>query len=703
MITIELYKSEHLIKYDENKEYDIAFGEEFERDNRKHKTYSYSNMSTNPQLIELCDIIIRECIELEAIDIQLTQLNVNTAVVRAKLGTRMEVIRRIDARAINGLVQAMKYLSGMSVSEGDSKVPQDGRYSLVHEGIMYSLRVNSIPSHYCETLSLRILKNDDSFSDLDVLGMPDIVVNRFRRVIRQSEGMIILSGATGSGKSLRDDTYIPLSEDGFKKIGELEVGDKVMDKYGRPTSVVGVYPQEKLQMYKFTLSDNSVVYSGEDHKWVVEDTEGHEIKTVVTDNLVKNFKPNKYYIENILSVVNTSNIESEEIDYYNVGRSIIVNHMKDKTSKEDFNWDNTLTYELYYKITKLDRVRLIKGLMSGFLYDQDKDTYIVHKSLIRFHEMFVEEFRTLVTGIGFSVFYNISEDEYEFNITTEVQYKGRYIVNIEDAGKDRATCIEVDAEDSLFLATKTYLPTHNTTTMYTAVKEIIRKTKGSKNIHTLENPIESMIPFTVQNEVNETEGFDYSLGVKSLLRQNPDIILVGEIRDKSSAQTSLRAATSGHLLLTSLHANNVLAVPMVLSQYGLNKNEISNALQMVLNQRIVDKLCDNCKATQAMNNKVKGYLRDIGVNITSLKVATRSTEGCEHCEYTGYRGKLMVVEMLDADRNFDTILQDAQNEFQLKKGLLNSSKKSYYSKEEDVARHLKDLTMDLKTAEEVIR
>src|SRR5699024_8161822 len=108
-----------------------------------------------------------------------------------------------------------------------------------------------------------------------------------------------------------------------------------------------------------------------------------------------------------------------------------------------------------------------------------------------------------------------------------------------------------------------------TTTMYTALKEIIRTTRGVKNIHTIEDPVESLIPGTVQNEVNEVDNFTYAQGVRGLLRQNPDIILVGEIRDSASAVTALRAATSGHLLFTTIHTNNALTVPMVMQQYGL--------------------------------------------------------------------------------------------------------------------------------------
>lgn len=660
-------------------------------------------MSQNLNLINLCDVIIRECIELDAIDIQIMQLDLTNAFVRAKLGTRMEIIRRIDTRAINGLVQAMKRKSGMSVSESDSKVPQDGRISLFHEGIMYSLRVNSIPSHYCETLSLRILKNDDSFSNLDVLGMPDEVVKRMRRVIRQSEGMIILSGATGSGKSLKDDTYIPMSDSSFKKMGDLKVGDTVLDKLGRPTNIIGVYPQDSLGIYKLTLSDNSIINAGEDHLWVVEDTEDNTIKTISTEELVSQFKEGKYYIENIYSVINCDNLDNDEVDYYKLGKDIIKNHLKDKTTKDDFNLDKTLTYDLYYNITKFNRLRLIKGLMTGFIYDQDNEEYTVNKGLLRNIEMFIEEFRTLISGLGFSIYYKKTEDEYAFNLNSDVRFKGRYLTGYEFKGHDKATCIEVDAEDSLFLATKSYIPTHNTTTLYTALKEIIKSTQGSKNIYTIENPIESVIPFAVQNEVNETEDFTFEIGIKSLLRQNPDIILIGEIRDSPSAHTSLRAATSGHLLMTTVHANNALSVPMVLEQYGIKKGEISNALQMVLNQRIVDKLCDNCKVTKALNTDIKKYMEDIGVTIKSLKVGARSTEGCEHCNYTGYRGKLMVVEMLDADRNFDDILQRSKNEYELKANLLDSKKKSFYSKEEDVARHIKNRTMDLYTAEDIVR
>lgn len=236
------------------------------------------------------------------------------------------------------------------------------------------------------------------------------------------------------------------------------------------------------------------------------------------------------------------------------------------------------------------------------------------------------------------------------------------------------------------------------------MKEIIRTTRGVKNIHTIEDPVESLIPGTVQNEVNELDGFSYNHGVRGLLRQNPDIILIGEIRDAESAKTALRAATSGHLLLSTLHTNNALMVPMVMQQYGLKKNEIASALQMVLNQRLVGKLCDNCKEVGSIKTKDLNYLTELGLDTQNIvRVAGKSHEGCSECEYTGYKGKVLIVEMLDADRNFDEVLNQSNNDFELKINLEKSQRKSYYSKEEDVERHLRNMSIDFKTASDVIR
>lgn len=564
------------IKYDVNEEYDIAFGKEYEANSGFTESYTTESMALDKRLNALADIILAECIDLEAIDIQIMQLDSNHAYVRAKLGTVMRSIREIDVRAINGLVQVFKRRAGMSTTPQDSKLPQDGRITLKHHGEMYSLRVNTVPAHFVEVISMRVLRNSGSGGSLDDLGMPENVVSRLRKVIQQSEGMIILSGATGTGKALTTHTPIETNS-GLKEMGTLTLNDFVLDVNGLWQRVLGVYPQGVSDVWHVKLSDGQVIECDGEHQWTIVKA-GHHL-TFNTDEL------------------------------FEIGQS------------------HTLPQTAFGQ-----------------------------------HEIIAIE---------------------PTSITAEM------------------VCIEVDSEDKLFLVHNN-VPTHNTTTMYTALREIIRNTKGQKNIHTIENPIETIIPYTNQLEVNEAVGFTFEKGIKALLRQNPDIILIGEIRDESSAKTSLRAATSGHLLFTTVHANDALSVPHVLTQYGLKKSEISDALQLVLNQRIVSKLCENCRKTIPLDTDALSYIRQLGLNADFLRIAKRNPDGCEVCAHTGYHGKVMVVEMLDANRRFGEILHSTTSDYELKEQLrLDGS--SYYSKEQDVARHLKEMSINLRTAENIIR
>lgn len=244
-----------------------------------------------------------------------------------------------------------------------------------------------------------------------------------------------------------------------------------------------------------------------------------------------------------------------------------------------------------------------------------------------------------------------------------------------------------------------------TTTLYTCINEISRNTKGTKNIITLENPVEYSIAGVVQSPIDEARGHTFADGLKTILRQNPDIILVGEINDSSTAQTSVRASTSGHLVFSTLHTNDVLSVSTVMDYYEVPHFQLSWALQMVINQKLVNRLCPHCKIKANITTEENMWCkRTLGEDNNSILVMhKRNKEGCEHCSYHGYVGRVLVCSMLDANDQYTELAMRNPTLDVLEKELIDNGNGNYYPLKKDVYRHLRSGEIDMKTAQSITR
>ncbi len=189
-----------------------------------------------------------------------------------------------------------------------------------------------------------------------------------------------------------------------------------------------------------------------------------------------------------------------------------------------------------------------------------------------------------------------------------------------------------------------------TTTLYAILKEIY---SPDVKIITIENPIEYHLKGIVQTQTNDEEGYTFAEGLRSALRQDPDVIMVGEIRDNETATTAVNASLTGHLVLSTLHTNNAAGTFPRLLDLGINPKVISSAINIAIAQRLVRKLCENCKKevalegdTKKMFDKVldgivdKSYLD--GVQREKMWQAV----GCEKCNNSGFMGRLNVFEAI---------------------------------------------------------
>jgi MSHA biogenesis protein MshE len=185
-----------------------------------------------------------------------------------------------------------------------------------------------------------------------------------------------------------------------------------------------------------------------------------------------------------------------------------------------------------------------------------------------------------------------------------------------------------------------------TTTLYSALAEL---NSVEKKLITVEDPVEYRLPSVNQVQVNEKIDLSFARVLRSALRQDPDIVLVGEMRDQETAQIGLRAAMTGHLVLSTLHTNDAASTPLRLMDMGVPRYMVGGSLQAVLAQRLVRVICESCATEHRPTTAERGWLR---AELGELVDANRFFygKGCSHCNGTGYRGRTGVYELLEMTR-----------------------------------------------------
>ncbi len=178
-----------------------------------------------------------------------------------------------------------------------------------------------------------------------------------------------------------------------------------------------------------------------------------------------------------------------------------------------------------------------------------------------------------------------------------------------------------------------------TTTIYACLRELSERSGGQRSLASLEDPIEAAVPGVAQSQVNLAAGFTLESGLRSILRQDPEVIAIGEIRDKTTAELALQAALTGHLILTTFHAGSACEVIGRLLDMGIEPYVVRSGLRAVVAQRLVRRLCE-CAVP---STKAEDLL---GLPVNAAKVP----RGCDTCRGTGYIGRTVLAEMLpDSD------------------------------------------------------
>ncbi|GAA5416243.1 type II secretion system protein E [Paraliobacillus ryukyuensis] len=198
-----------------------------------------------------------------------------------------------------------------------------------------------------------------------------------------------------------------------------------------------------------------------------------------------------------------------------------------------------------------------------------------------------------------------------------------------------------------------------TTTLYGSINELNQE---DVNIITVEDPVEYQLEGINQVQVNSTVGLTFAKGLRSILRQDPNIIMVGEIRDRETAEIAIRSALTGHLVFSTLHTNSAIAAIPRLFDMEIEPYLVVSALSAVMAQRLVKKVCPDCKTARPITEMEKKIVASRGLEMDEVYEGV----GCDSCRHTGYRGRLAIHELLVVDDNVKKLMMNHSDMSEMK-------------------------------------
>jgi type II secretory ATPase GspE/PulE/Tfp pilus assembly ATPase PilB-like protein len=183
-----------------------------------------------------------------------------------------------------------------------------------------------------------------------------------------------------------------------------------------------------------------------------------------------------------------------------------------------------------------------------------------------------------------------------------------------------------------------------TTTIYAALRNIQAQTHSVRSISTLEDPIEYEIPGINQSQVDEKKQFTFDKGLKAILRQDPDVIMVGEIRDPETARIAIQAGMTGHLIITTVHANSSAATFTRLIEMGVSPFSLNTAVSAIISQRLVRRICPHCLVEHPVSER---DIQELEIKASPGDFKVFDGSGCEACGGSGYQGRHALFEILE--------------------------------------------------------
>ena len=289
--------------------------------------------------------------------------------------------------------------------------------------------------------------------------------------------------------------------------------------------------------------------------------------------------------------------------------------------------------------------------------------------------------------------FNIEEGVEEISIRTSLipgAYGESMVMRILDPKSIQVKLEEIGIEPRLFAIIEEEISKPNgmilvtgptgsgkTTTLYAFLRRIY---SSEIKIITIEDPIEYHLPGITQTQTNEEKGYNFAEGLRSALRQDPDVVMVGEIRDNETAETAVQSALTGHIVFSTLHTNNAAGVIPRLIDLGVNPKILVSALSLSIAQRLVRKLCQFCKKEKEVTPLEIKTLKSIidGMTAEGKKISDYNINpeapiklfasvGCDKCNNTGYKGRLGIFEAIKTDEAIEKIMPENPSEREIKK------------------------------------
>jgi type IV pilus assembly protein PilB len=229
-----------------------------------------------------------------------------------------------------------------------------------------------------------------------------------------------------------------------------------------------------------------------------------------------------------------------------------------------------------------------------------------------------------------------------------------------------------------------------TTTLYSALDLL---NNPERNIVTVEDPVEYQLDMVNQIQVNSAIGMTFARALRSILRQDPDVIMIGEIRDNETARIAVQAALTGHMVLSTLHTNDAASSVTRLVNIGIDPYLIAASLNAAVAQRLVRRICSKCKESYSLPDRLRKYVERVGANPNELMHGA----GCEACRGSGYAGRVGIFEMLVVDDIFRGIINQDSSVANMRRAFLESGQASLFDD------GMKKVKKGLTTVEEVLR
>ena len=296
----------------------------------------------------------------------------------------------------------------------------------------------------------------------------------------------------------------------------------------------------------------------------------------------------------------------------------------------------------------------VRARIDGVLYDQDAiDISLKDQVLSRLKVLAninIAEKRVPQDGKFRMVAHG---QEVDLRVSTfPAMYGEKIVVRILDRNRNRIALDQLGMQPSMFEAFKELLsrssgfflvtgPTGSgkTTTLYAALSHL---NAPEKNIITLEDPVEYAVNGITQGQIQPEAGFTFEKGIRSVLRQDPDVLMVGEIRDKQTARVAIEAALTGHMVLSTLHTNDASSAMVRLMDMGIEPFLLNASITGVLAQRLARKICTECRIETQPTDEEKVLLDRIGLKLATIYRGV----GCDACMQLGYKGRTGIFELL---------------------------------------------------------